>query len=212
MRAAESMHWRHWNPGLDNDHKTLDEVLKTLPAAPPEAIPWIIRVVENPSSMIALPGAINLARHDAVHVLLGRGLTTQDEAFVIGFTMGATKKLKRWQEHVFEFAATKLYPKPYTFTEGDLISWRLGVDEGRRQGKLPLESYPFEEKGHMLLGELRKLVGVDTLRLRAVNKQMQVIRPDGPATRRLDRDVGGVDAEAINRPDAPASDWKKERV
>lgn len=206
------MHWRHWNPGLDNDHKTLDEVLETLPAAPPEAIPLIIRIVENPSSKIALPGAISLERHDAVHVLLGRGLTTQDEAFVIGFTMGATQKLKRWQEHVFEFAATKLYPKPYTFTKDDLISWRLGVDEGRRQGKLKLEDFPFERAGHLRLGDLRKMVGINTHQLRAVNRKMQVIRPDGPATGRLDQFAGGIDAEAIQRPDGPTSDWKKERV
>ncbi|MTH95355.1 hypothetical protein [Roseibium sp. RKSG952] len=211
MRAAESMHWRHWNPGLDNGEKTLGEVLETLPAAPPEAIPLIIRIVENPSSMIALPGAITLERHDAVHVLLGRGLTTQDEAFVIGFTMGATKKLRRWQERVFEFAATKLYPQPYAFTEDDLISWRLGVAEGRKQNVVRLDNLPLENAGHLRLKDLRQMLGIDTLQLRAVNRKMQVIRPDGPATRRLDLDVDGIDAAATVRPDGPPSDWKKER-
>lgn len=209
MRAIESLNWRHWNPGLDNDHLTLDEVLGSLPAAPPEAIPRIIRLIENPGSPVALPGAITLARHDAVHVLLGRGLTTQDEAFVIGFTMGATQRLKAWQEKIFEFAAVRLYPRPYTFSREDLLSWRLGVAEGRRQGKVALEDFPFEQAGHIRLGDLRRLTGVDTVRLRAVNRHIQMLRPDGPATSRLDRDVGGIDAAALTKPDGRDSDWKK---
>ncbi|ASP35086.1 hypothetical protein [Labrenzia sp. VG12] len=209
MRASESLNWRHWNPGLDNDHLTLEEVLRSLPAAPPDAIPRIIRLIENPSSPVALPGAITLARHDAVHVLLGRGLTTQDEAFVIGFTMGATQRLRTWQEKVFEFASVRLYPHPYAFSHEDLVSWRLGVAEGRQQGKIALEDFPFERAGHMKLGDLRKLTGVDTVRLRAVNRHIQMLRPDGPATGRLDTDVGGVDAAALTRPEGRDSDWKK---
>src|SRR6056297_825277 len=85
--------WDEWNPGLDTDDMTLRAVLDTLPAAAAEDVPEIIRKYENPESPDALPGAIALARHDCIHVLLGRGLHVQDEAFVIGATMGAASDI-----------------------------------------------------------------------------------------------------------------------
>lgn len=75
--------WRTWCPGLDNDDLTLRDALTTLPAAPPTAIPWIVRLFENPQGWLRLHGAVNLRNHDMIHVLLGRGLLGQDEAFVI---------------------------------------------------------------------------------------------------------------------------------
>src|SRR5687768_12811614 len=109
------LHWTDWNPGLDNDHLTLSEVLNTLPAAPADAIPWQVRLLENPSSFISFPGAISLERHDALHALLGRGLANQDEAFVIGYTMGAARKIRGWHFQAFRFLATRFYPKAYRF-------------------------------------------------------------------------------------------------
>ena len=94
----EKLLWSEWSPGLDNDDLTLEYVLETMPGVDAVEIPLIIRLFENPSSMIAFPGAISLERHDAMHVLLGRGLMIQDEAFVIGYTMGSHKKLKDWQK------------------------------------------------------------------------------------------------------------------
>ena len=83
--------WYEWNPGLHNGKCNLQEVINGLPAATAEDIPWLVRLFENPASALAFPGAINLARHDAIHVLLGRGLRNQDEAFVIGFTNSLNK-------------------------------------------------------------------------------------------------------------------------
>jgi hypothetical protein len=65
--------WRTWSPGLDNDALTLRDVLATLPAAPPSAIPWIVRLFENRQGWLRLHGAVNLRSHDMIHVLLGRG-------------------------------------------------------------------------------------------------------------------------------------------
>ncbi|MBL4559174.1 MAG: hypothetical protein JKP98_25385 [Rhodobacteraceae bacterium] len=78
------LNWDEWNPGLDTDAMTLGAVLATMPAAAAEDVPAIIRKYENPDSPDALPGAIALDRHDCLHVLLGRGLHVQDEAFIIG--------------------------------------------------------------------------------------------------------------------------------
>ena len=59
-----------------------------------EDVPLIIKLVENPKYDIGLfAGNVSLYNHDCIHLLLGRGLRVKDEAFVIGFTMGSTKKM-----------------------------------------------------------------------------------------------------------------------
>ena len=53
-----------------------------------EDISWLVWLIENPKSPFHLHGAVTLRDHDHIHVLLGRGQANDDEAFVIGFTMG----------------------------------------------------------------------------------------------------------------------------
>jgi hypothetical protein len=77
-----------WNPGLDNAYRSLGSIYQSMPGDVASAIPWYVRLLEHPSSPLALGGAVDLRGHDCVHILLGRGLLQQDEAFVLGFTMG----------------------------------------------------------------------------------------------------------------------------
>ena len=60
-----TLRWQEWFPGLDNDHETLGDVLATLPASPPTAIPWIVRLLENPNGWLHLHGAVDLGVHDS---------------------------------------------------------------------------------------------------------------------------------------------------
>ncbi len=209
MPRNAQLHWRHWNPGLDNDHWTLGEVLGTLPGAEAVEIPWIIRVLENPSSWVALPGAITLARHDAIHVLLGRGLTVQDEAFVIGFTMGATKRLRRWQRKFFAWASSRLYPKVYRFSEKDLIVYEMGVNAAEQMRAKDLQDFPFEDHQGDTLRDLRQSLGIDPHRLRAYYAKERLVRPVSKTSKRLDTDFGGLDATDIRPPEGEASTWKR---
>ena len=68
-----------------------------------EDVPLVIKLTENPKyiSSKLFTGAVDLFSHDCIHVLLGRGLLTKDEAFVIGYTMGSAKKMRRWRRNLF---------------------------------------------------------------------------------------------------------------
>ncbi len=155
---ARGLGWMSWNPGVNHGERTFREVLATLPATPPEGIPRIIRFFENPSSRWASPGAITLARHDHVHVLLGRGLKSEDEGFVIGYTSGSAttvenrqtkllrlltrlvapladrksrdRLIRDWQYAVFILATTRLYRHPYRFGHDDVVAFKLGFGFG----------------------------------------------------------------------------------
>ena len=184
--VANGRSWRTWFPGLDNDHLTLREVLATLPAAPPEDIPWIVRLFENPRGWLRLHGAVDLANHDRIHVLLGRGLVDQDEAFVIGFTMGCTKAVSRLEGAFFKYLASHVYPDPYRIPWRILAAYDLGLEAGREMGVRNLHLVLRDDMLDRRLGDLRREVGIDTERLRDFYARERAALPDTPASRRLD--------------------------
>ena len=177
--------WRRWCPGLDNDDLTLREVLATLPAAPPTAIPWIVRLFENPHGWLRLHGAVDLAHHDRIHVLLGRGLLGQDEAFVIGFTMGCTKRLSRLEQAFFKFVAANVYPEPYRIPRQTLAAFDLGVEAGREFGVCNLHSAVGDDLLDRPLGDVRRALGIDTVRLRGFYARERAALPGTAASERL---------------------------
>ena len=190
--ALQPAGWRTWFPGLDNDRLTLRDVLATLPAAPPAAIPWIVRLFENPQGWLRLHGAVDLATHDRIHVVLGRGLLAQDEAFVIGFTMGSTKAVTRLERWFFKRAVSHLYPDPYRIPWPILAAYDLGLEAGRDMAVRDIHRALGDEMLDRTLGEVRRLVGVDTQRLRQVYAREREALPESPASQRLPQplDVG----------------------
>jgi hypothetical protein len=183
------LNWDEWAPGLDTDDMTLRAVLATMPAAEADDVPQIIRKYENPESPDALPGAITLARHDCIHVLLGRGLHVQDEAFVIGATMGAASDITDEAVDTFIRVSTTLYPKAWQFKPEHIPSYRLGVGfavdnmPGADLHLIPLEEDPWQS---MTVREVRRHFGIVKAELRAYFRKAELLVPGTPATRRLD--------------------------
>lgn len=204
--ARMLLKWNQWSPGLDNGDMLMGEVYESLPAAPPSAIPEEVRALENPESAEAFPGAITLERHDCIHVLIGRGLLPQDEAFVIGFTMGASKKVTKLQYEMFRNLAVNWYPEPYNFSEADLFSFDLGFAKGTASEAAALEHFPFERFMDMKVGDMRKRLGINVPQLRAAYRKEKLLLPDSAASGRLDVDAHNVDFSSIYMPkgeDAP---------
>lgn len=77
-----------------NNSLTLGEAYQALSGSSPSDIPFLSELLENPDSPIALRCKIYLEDHDCLHLLLNRGLSLEDEAFIIGFTMGNDLKTK----------------------------------------------------------------------------------------------------------------------
>ncbi|HSX50097.1 MAG TPA: hypothetical protein VLF09_04030 [Cellvibrio sp.] len=184
--SSNKLKWHEWNPGLHNGDLMLQDVIDTLPAAKADEIPWLVRLFENPASPIAFPGAINLTRHDALHVLLGRGLRNQDEAFVIGFTMGCSSHLLAWQIYSFRWIITHLYPAPYKFSVQDLMAFDLGFGLGRSISASDLDEFPFEKYNHSRLKDLRYWLGINVNKLHALYRFEALLIANTQASHRLD--------------------------
>ena len=110
--------------------------LKTNTAKKQKNISWLVRLIENPKSPFHLHGASTLHDHDHIHVLLRRGQANDDEAFVIGFTMGNDDRTKSWEAKLYKFISRWLYPKAEQFTKNQLKIFDSGFKYG--QSKLNL--------------------------------------------------------------------------
>jgi hypothetical protein len=158
--------WLAWYPGIENDELTVDEVIRSMPAAPATAIPWIVKLFENPNSRLRFRGAIDLEDHDVMHVLLGRGLQDQDEAFVLGFAMGTAKKISRLEYHVFKFLMARVYPEPYRIPSFLQPAFDIGVRCGQQTGVKDLYKQGLKDWRGLTLGEARLRAGIDMTVLR----------------------------------------------
>lgn len=177
--------WRHWVPGLDNGRMTLAEVRATLPGNKANDIDLMVKLIENPRSPYAITGAISLPDHDCVHILLGRGLLSQDEAFVIGYTMGtAGPGIAPDDVKLFKLLSSHLYPDIYRFSRSDLIAYDLGFALGQKAPR-PVYEYDFLRNTQRTMGELRALFGLDVTVLRRIYRRERRRIPGTEASARL---------------------------
>jgi hypothetical protein len=178
--------WRDWNPGLDNNELTLRSVYDTLPGAGPDEIDQMVRLLENPASPYALPGAVRLRHHDYIHILLGRGLLNQDEAFVIGYTMGTARDhINDEQVQLFRLAAKLLYKPPYRMTDNDLIAFDLAFALGNGSQHRHIYKFDFDRALDLDIGDIRKELGIDIKALKAGFREERLLLPGNKASERL---------------------------
>ncbi len=177
--------WFAWHPGVDQPNRTIDSVIRSMPAAPATEIPWIVRLFENPQSWIRFRGAVDLEDHDVMHVLLGRGLQDQDEAFVLGFAMGTAKQVRWWEYHFFQFLIARLYPEPYRIPKFLHPAFKLGVRCGQETGKKNLYKSSLKNLRPLTIEDARREAGIDPEVLRRYYREEQSAIPITIASLRL---------------------------
>ncbi len=153
--------WLAWYPGIENADLIVDEVINSMPAAPQSKIPWIVKLFENPESWMRFRGAVDLEDHDVLHVLLGRGLQDQDEAFVLGFAMGTAKRVSWFEYRVFKFVLARIYPEPYRIPRFLQPAFDLGVKCGKETGARQLYRQHLKSLRGLTLSDARRKAGID---------------------------------------------------
>jgi hypothetical protein len=173
----QTRYWGHWFPGLSNDDRKICDWLAALPGAIDADIPEVVRRLENPSSPTALPGAVTLGRHDVLHILLGRGLLDQDEAFVIGFTMGNASQYRDDDGILMRQALANWYPEPFRICGSKLQVFDLGVQVGKSMGIPDIAQIPIENLGGRSLADVRQELQISTDLLKSFyHQEKQSIR------------------------------------
>jgi hypothetical protein len=181
----------NWHIPLSEQHMTLREAyasLKTI-GLRQEQIPFIVQLVENPRfelpGLEIFPGATDLPTHDCIHILLGRGLASIDEAFVLGYTMGSTNRLNATEEALYTFFAKNLYPEGYKFGDDEVRVFRDAVRLAYIAGSASLAEVDYGQHYDKTLQELRHELGIDQELLRAYYSLEKKRFPTHAASQRL---------------------------
>jgi hypothetical protein len=115
-----AMHYSDWHIPLSENRLTLRTARDSLEqvGAQKQDIPLIIKLIENTGFSIPgftlFHGAVDLDAHDNIHILPGRGLLPEDEAFTIGYTMGSTRQTGMFEARLFEVVTRHLYPPAFS--------------------------------------------------------------------------------------------------
>ncbi len=177
----------NWHVPLNESQTTLSGGLESMDGFKLEAedVPLIIKLVENPKYDIGLfAGNVSLYNHDCIHLLLGRGLRVKDEAFVIGFTMGSTKKMWRWRRNLYMFCAKYLFPEGYSFGEEERFVFNMGVMAGSQCSADLSKADCFKLK-NFKIDYARKLLDIDKKLLKYCYEVEKKCFPNSEESQRL---------------------------
>jgi hypothetical protein len=169
-------HVREWFIALKDDQQSLAVAYAQLQsiALAQGSIPLLVQLVENPKfdlpGIDIFSGATDLATHDYIHILLGRGLLPKDEAFVLGFTMGSTNRVGEWEEKLYGLFSKHLYPKEYRFSDEDFQVYKDAVRLGYISDCTPLNTVDFPALAHLSIQAAREAIGIEADFLRAYYK------------------------------------------
>lgn len=156
----------------DGEFSSLSEQLGRLGGFKQEDIPFWIWLIENPQSPLSLPGSINLFNHDCLHILLDCGLTLEDEAFVIGFTMGNDPSTRSFHLAIYKFFASFVFPAEYRFTKEHFKFFFAGYDIGREINSNCMHKIDFNKYLDRKIVDLRKDLGIDIIKIRAIREKL----------------------------------------
>ncbi len=152
------MLWHEYPESLDS--QPLQSAYQTLQGDPSSKIPFFVWLLENPDSMFALPGNIDLYGHDCLHLLLKQGFTASNEAYVVGFAMGNDIRTNIIHIFIFRFAAQFLYPSLYRLSPGDFSMFRQGFELGKKMRIKNLNRILCQEWRTKTLQDIREEVGL----------------------------------------------------
>jgi hypothetical protein len=153
------MLWKKYPKALDD--MTLAVAYESLQGDAPSEIPKIVWLLENPASPFALPGSIDLFGHDCVHLLLKKGFTSSNEAYVVGFTMGNDLRTTNLHFAFFKFASLFLYPPKYRLTVAEIAVLEKGFEKGRNTTTKNINQIDLEQWSDKTLNELREDIDLE---------------------------------------------------
>ncbi len=182
---------KSWHIPLSRDQITLREAKEHLvrSGAKQEDIPLMIQLVENPRYKIPgfelFHGAVDLATHDCIHILLGRGLLPKDEAFVVGFTMGSTDLTTTMEENLYALLSKHLYPNMYRFDDEAIRVFKDATKLGFISNCRPLDKVDYDRYLDWKLRDIRQDIGLENDLIQAYYRIEHKRYPGSEASRRL---------------------------
>jgi hypothetical protein len=165
---SEQLNFREITPKIDIGKLRLKEACEQFSIDKDADLPIWIWLLESPESPIALPGSLDLYGHDCIHLLLNRGISAYDEAFVIGFTMGNSDKVEPHHIAIIKTFSRFLYPNPFKFNLSHLQVFDLGFKYGQRMRCKNIHKENFDVYKSWTIQDLRMRYGISLSELQTL--------------------------------------------
>ena len=118
-------------------------------------IPLSVWLIENPNSPFSLPGSVDLRGHDCIHLLLNRGMSLFDEAFVIGYTMGNCSNIGNHHISVYKLFSKICFPETYKFNSFHMKAFDFGFLYGKKVKFKNIHQVKFDIYNDHLIHDIR---------------------------------------------------------
>ena len=138
---------------------TLREKLEERQLDRPKHLPWIVKLLKSPHSLLALPGNISPENYNCIRVILNRNKTLQDEAFMAGFCMGNDPATTLFHIGIFNFFSRHFYPRSYRLSKSDFFFFDLGFAYGKSLS-IQFNLIDFSKYEDISLSVLRRQFGI----------------------------------------------------
>ncbi|QSJ18296.1 hypothetical protein JYQ62_05640 [Nostoc sp. UHCC 0702] len=160
------------NSQLDVAHMNLKEAHALSCGLLEPQVSFVVWLLENPNSPLALPGKISLTPHDYIHILLDQDTSPQEEAFVLGFTMGNDLKTNKLHLLIYKFFAKFIYPYPFNFSRLECLNFDLGFSYGRKIKTKQINEVNFDNYHDQPIKTIRELLGIDINEIKLLRQSL----------------------------------------
>lgn len=181
---------QNWHIPFHQDSLSLREALATVPTTDTQAaLPVMLRLQRDPDLSFLgqriFKAGLDRTRHDSIHILLGRGFLSLDQAFVLGFTIGCSKKGSIPEHKLNGELGRHFFRQGPLLDEVEIAVFREGIKLAYMSFCAPLETFDFTPWLDQTLSELRAAVGLDADVLLAYYAIEKHRHPHSQASQRL---------------------------
>jgi hypothetical protein len=157
----------NWHIPFAHESLTLRAALDSAPPATTnEEVPLMLRLQRDPElsflGQLIFKQGMNQHQHDCIHSLLGRGLLPMDQAFVLGFTIGCSKKGSVPEHRLHSEVGRHFYKQLPLFSETEAAVFKEGIKLAYMSFCAPLENFDFTPWYDQSLRQLRDAVGLES--------------------------------------------------
>jgi hypothetical protein len=155
-----------WHVPFHQDSMSLQAALESVP--PSSALmemPLMLRLQRDPVlsflGQLVFRAGLDKHQHDCIHILLGRGLLALDQAFVLGFTLGSSKKGSVPEHKLHGEVGRHFYKNASLFSESESVVFKDGIKLAYLSFSAPLDSFDFTPWHDQTLRQLREAIGLE---------------------------------------------------
>ncbi|WP_019509612.1 hypothetical protein [Pleurocapsa sp. PCC 7319] len=135
---------------------------------------WLIWVLENSESYLALPGKTDYYNHSCLRLILAQEQIPEGEAFVDGFRMGNDPNTNWIHIQIFKFFARYIYPPKYQLTPQNFKVFDIGFNYGKSLYIKKINCLNFREFDNLTINEIRHFLGISLNDLILIKKLIRL--------------------------------------